>query len=162
MEQAWLSIISKGLRMIALAGVFMNGNMSAMRQMHSEAGQSASSLSNDTAERTPARDTRSAGGRHGRQATNSPCTGADSSGSPGLVRLTDGVHLLRAPGNGKEKTPTCFQSGDSYLKLDDDALSHGEAAHCHRRCIVSLLSSEWDQVVPMLYGRQAIRLLRGC
>ena len=29
----------------------------------------------------------------------------------------------------------------------------------HRRCIVSLLSSEWDQVVPTLYGRQAIRLL---
>src|SRR5690606_19276859 len=25
------------------------------------------------------------------------------------------------------------------------------------RCIVSLLSSGWDQVVPMLYGRQAIR-----
>src|SRR5690606_26652818 len=68
MEQAWLSIISKGLRMIALAGVFMNGNMSAMRQMHSQAGQSASSLSNDTTDRTPARDTKSAGERHGRRA----------------------------------------------------------------------------------------------
>ena len=41
--------------------------------------------------------------------------------------------------------------------LDDDLLSHGETPHYHRRCIVSLLSSEWDQVVPMLYGRQAIR-----
>src|SRR5690554_2126720 len=44
------------------------------------------------------------------------------------------------------------------LKLDDDLLSHGEAPHYHRRCTVSRLSSEWDQVVPMLYVRQAIRL----
>ena len=42
--------------------------------------------------------------------------------------------------------------------LDDDLLSHGEAPHYHRRCVVSLLSSGWDQVVPTLYGRQAIRL----
>src|SRR5690554_1625057 len=44
------------------------------------------------------------------------------------------------------------------LKLDDNLLSHGEAPHYHRRCTVSRLSSEWDQVVPMLYVRQAIRL----
>src|SRR5574344_2181407 len=44
------------------------------------------------------------------------------------------------------------------MKLDDDLLSHGEAPHYHRRCVVSLLSSGWDQVVPTLYGRQAIRL----
>ncbi len=44
------------------------------------------------------------------------------------------------------------------MNLDDDLLSHGEAPHYHRRCIVSLLSSGWDQVVPMLYGRQEIRL----
>lgn len=42
--------------------------------------------------------------------------------------------------------------------LDDDLLSHGETPHYHRRCIVSLLSSERDQVVPTLYGRQAIRV----
>ncbi len=42
--------------------------------------------------------------------------------------------------------------------LDDDLLSHGETPHYHRRCTVSLLSSERDQVVPVLYGRQAIRL----
>src|SRR5690606_29261364 len=66
-----------------------------------------------------------------------------------------------AMGSHQEKTPTCFQIGVSCLKLDDDLLSHGEAPHYHRRCIVSLLSSEWDQVVPMLYGRQAIRLLCG-
>lgn len=30
----------------------------------------------------------------------------------------------------------------------DDLLSHGEAPHYHRRNYVSLLSSEWDQVVP--------------
>ena len=48
------------------------------------------------------------------------------------------------------------QGGLSYLKLDDDLLSHGETPHYHRRCIVSLLSSGRDQVVPTLYGRQAI------
>ena len=48
------------------------------------------------------------------------------------------------------------QIGVSELNLDDDLLSHGEAPHYHRRCIVSLLSSGWDQVVPMLYGRQEI------
>ena len=45
------------------------------------------------------------------------------------------------------------------MNLDDDLLSHGETPHYHRRCIVSLLSSGWDQVVPMLYGRQEIRVL---
>ena len=49
------------------------------------------------------------------------------------------------------------------MNLDDDLLSHGETPHYHRRCIVSLLSSGWDQVVPMLYGRQEIRLpVRRC
>ena len=48
--------------------------------------------------------------------------------------------------------------GGLEYKLDDDLLSHGETPHYHRRCIVSLLSSGWDQVVPMLYGRQAIRV----
>src|SRR5690606_1491042 len=62
--------------------------------------------------------------------------------------------------NAQYNTPP--DGGVFYLVLDDDLLSHGEAPHYHRRCIVSLLSSEWDQVVPMLYGRQAIRLLRGC
>ena len=33
--------------------------------------------------------------------------------------------------------------------------SHGRPTY-HQRCIVSLLSSGWDQVVPMLYGRQEI------
>ena len=51
------------------------------------------------------------------------------------------------------------QIGVSELNLDDDLLSHGETPHYHRRCIVSLLSSGWDQVVPMLYGRQEIRVL---
>ena len=49
-----------------------------------------------------------------------------------------------------------MQIGVSEFNLDDDLLSHGEAPHYHRRCIVSLLSSGWDQVVPMLYGRQEI------
>src|SRR5207253_626633 len=50
-----------------------------------------------------------------------------------------------------------MQIGVSEVNLDDDLLSHGETPHYHRRCIVSLLSSGWDQVVPMLYGRQEIR-----
>ncbi len=49
------------------------------------------------------------------------------------------------------------QIGVSEFNLDDDLLSHGETPHYHRRCIVSLLSSGWDQVVPTLYGRQEIR-----
>ena len=49
------------------------------------------------------------------------------------------------------------QTGILEFNLDDDLLSHGETPHYHRRCIVSLLSSGWDQVVPMLYGRQEIR-----
>jgi hypothetical protein len=47
--------------------------------------------------------------------------------------------------------------GLSYLMLDDDLLSHRETLHYHRRYVVSLLSSGWDQVVPTLYGRQANR-----
>ena len=31
-------------------------------------------------------------------------------------------------------------------------LSHGETPHYHRRYNVSLLSSAWDQVVPLRYG----------
>ena len=62
-----------------------------------------------------------------------------------------------------EKTPTCeADRGVSYLALDNDLLSHGEAPHYHRRCIVSLLSSRWGQVVPTLYGRQAILLKSAC
>lgn len=36
--------------------------------------------------------------------------------------------------------------------------SHMGRPHYHRRCVVSLLSSGRDQVVPTLYDRQAIRL----
>ena len=46
------------------------------------------------------------------------------------------------------------------LKPGSDLLSHGEAPHYHRRYTVSLLSSRWDQVVPVLYGRQANWLAR--
>ena len=57
------------------------------------------------------------------------------------------------------KPLSAMQTGVSEFNLDDDLLSHGETPHYHRRCIVSLLSSGWDQVVPMLYGRQEIRVL---
>ena len=46
-------------------------------------------------------------------------------------------------------------AGALLLKPDDDLLSHGESPHYHWRCTVSLLSSGWDQVGPILYGRQA-------
>ena len=58
----------------------------------------------------------------------------------------------------QNKTPTALAIGVSEFNLDDDLLSHGETPHYHRRCIVSLLSSGWDQVVPMFYGRQEIRV----
>ena len=61
--------------------------------------------------------------------------------------------------SAQNKTPTAFAIGVSEFNLDDDLLSHGETPNYHRRCIVSLLSSGWDQVVPMLYGRQEIRVL---
>ena len=61
--------------------------------------------------------------------------------------------------SAQNKTPTAFAIGVLEFNLDDDLLSHGETPHYHRRCIVSLLSSGWDQVVPMLYGRQEIRVL---
>ena len=67
----------------------------------------------------------------------------------------------RAEGNGvvstqKQNPYLHTQIGVSEFNLDDDLLSHGEAPHYHRRCVVSLLSSGWDQVVPTLYGRQEI------
>src|SRR3954470_6063677 len=58
----------------------------------------------------------------------------------------------------KNKTPCALADGVLEFNLDDDLLSHGETPHYHRRCIVSLLSSRWDQVVPTLYGRQEIRV----
>ena len=61
--------------------------------------------------------------------------------------------------SAQNKTPTAFALGVLEFNLDDDLLSHGETPHYHRRCIVSLLSSGWDQVVPTLYGRQEIRVL---
>ena len=42
----------------------------------------------------------------------------------------------------------------SKLAPGNDLLSHGETPHYHRRYCVSLLSSEWIQVVPQLYGFQ--------
>lgn len=50
-----------------------------------------------------------------------------------------------------------MRSGLFHEKVPgSDLLSHGEAPHYHRRWAFSLLSSEWDQVVPARYGRQAI------
>ena len=58
------------------------------------------------------------------------------------VRLKNGKK--KAAISGLEKRP------------GDDLLSQGETPHYHRRVTVSLLSSEWDQVVPALYCHQAI------
>ena len=44
----------------------------------------------------------------------------------------------------KYKTPAVVWPGFCVLlKPGDDLLSHGETPHYHRRCTVSLLSSEW-------------------
>ena len=61
-------------------------------------------------------------------------------------------HLSQIP--PIKKRPDSNESGRFNLNPGDDLLSHGETPHYHRRYIVSLLSSGWDQVVPMLYGRQ--------
>ena len=42
----------------------------------------------------------------------------------------------------KKPRPLCDR-GFLFLKPGDDLLSHGETPHYHRRCTVSLLSSEW-------------------
>ena len=71
--------------------------------------------------------------------------------------LTAEIGLEPGSNDRKRQNPYLLaQIGVSELNLDDDLLSHGETPHYHRRCIVSLLSSGWDQVVPMLYGRQEI------
>ena len=82
-----------------------------------------------------------------------PCAFGDCS-SGRVVAAYRGLQLFSA----QKQTP-CLreQTGGLEFNLDDDLLSHGETPHYHRRCIVSLLSSGWDQVVPMLYGRQEIR-----
>ena len=49
----------------------------------------------------------------------------------------------------------CIRYKRMNLALGDALLSHGEAPHYHRRYHVSLLSSEWSQVVPRHYGHQA-------
>ena len=77
----------------------------------------------------------------------------------GLNTLGAMSHPARHFSIAQNKTPSAFANGVSEFNLDDDLLSHGETPHYHRRCIVSLLSSGWDQVVPMLYGRQEIRVL---
>jgi hypothetical protein len=63
------------------------------------------------------------------------------------------LHVFFFPGIKKPRSATRY--GVSVLKPGNDLLSHGDTPHYHRRCIVSLLSSEWNQVGPMLYGRQA-------
>ena len=43
----------------------------------------------------------------------------------------------------KPPTTSANEKGVFFLKPGDDLLSHGETPHYHRRCTVSLLSSEW-------------------
>src|SRR6218665_4153028 len=74
---------------------------------------------------------------------------------------TEGRPMSHLTLSDRPKQNPCLrkQTGVLEFNLDDDLLSHGETPHYHRRCIVSLLSSGWDQVVPTLYGRQEIRVL---
>ena len=64
-------------------------------------------------------------------------------------------HRCVKPTPKHKKIPQLSELRDVGLKPGDELLSHGDTPHYHRRCIVSLLSSGWGQVVPMLYGRQA-------
>ena len=57
--------------------------------------------------------------------------------------------------SGVKKAQLISQLGFLISMPGDDLLSHGETPHYHRRCIVSLPSSGWDRVVPILYGHQA-------
>ena len=65
------------------------------------------------------------------------------------------------PPNGAQKKPLLVvEEGFLAEGPGGDLLSHGEAPHYHRRYTVSLLSSGWDQVVPVLCGRQEKGWLR--
>lgn len=70
---------------------------------------------------------------------------------PGLAR---GAPLGARLTPGQRKTPSLAKGGVLGKGPGGDLLSHGEAPHYHRRYTVSLLSSGWDQVVPVLHGRQ--------
>ena len=58
-------------------------------------------------------------------------------------------------GGKKRKAPGIAPRGFLCLMPGSVLLSHGETPHYHRRYAFSLLSSEWGQVVPARYGRQA-------
>ena len=73
--------------------------------------------------------------------------------------MTAGHRLCNATASRIKNPVAQKYYGISLLKPGDDLLSHGETPNYHRRCIVSLLSSGWNQVGPILYGRQA-NLLR--
>ena len=72
------------------------------------------------------------------------------------------AHNARRTGRGgsvrlasrHKKIPRACARGIVYLKSGGVLLSHGETPHYHRRWYVSLLGSEWSQVVPYRYGRQ--------
>ena len=80
--------------------------------------------------------------------------------SPGAYEPVAALAVSIDISSAQKQTPDQLtRVGGLGKELDDDLLSHGETPHYHRRCVVSLLSSGRDQVVPTLYGRQAIQLL---
>lgn len=54
-----------------------------------------------------------------------------------------------------KKKPLCWQKGLNGKEPGDNRLLHGRNPHYHRRQMVSLLSSRWNQVGPTGYGHQA-------
>ncbi len=54
-----------------------------------------------------------------------------------------------------EKTEMQKHLGSSKGMPGSDLLSHKRTLHYHRRYCISLLCSEWEQVVLQHYGRQA-------
>jgi hypothetical protein len=74
-----------------------------------------------------------------------------STTQPSLHKL-----LLKSVLLNNAASSLCLQMPlNAIIKPGDVLLSHGEAPHYHRRYFVSLLSSEWNQVGPKRYGRQA-------
>ena len=83
------------------------------------------------------------------------CVLKPGEGPPLIMGVTVGHRLCNAAVISIKKSRSTNALRDLDLKPGDDLLSHGETPHYHRRCTVSLLSSRWNQVVPVLYDRQA-------
>ena len=83
------------------------------------------------------------------------------------TRTKSGIFLDKwRNGRGSNPRPPAWQAGILTIwttapridKLGSNLLSHKRTLHYHRRNCISLLCSEWEQVVLQHYGRQAYRV----